>query len=157
MSTLLVNTVLPVTPPVTSIALVDSPISVNEVTTVHDSDDTVFSTDLITDKNDATFSTVTRQNTTSESPSTQGSDASSSRPRRTNAGYNLTLHDFIVPTTTKTCKCGGTDHQKTNSSKCPLNKKNLESNPANMTPVITTTNETQTSEVLVTSNAMEED
>ncbi|KAI9485304.1 MAG: hypothetical protein EXX96DRAFT_603654 [Benjaminiella poitrasii] len=50
----------------------------------------------------------------------------SERPKRTNAGKNTTLKDYFPLTpATKPCKCGGTDHQRTTSLKCPLNKKNL--------------------------------
>lgn len=84
-----------------------------------------------------------------------------SRPRRTNAGTNHTLRDFMIPTSTKPCKCGATDHQKTNSSKCPLNKKrrdnNQDNSDTNVIDLDSVTNDTHTSEASSASNAMEED
>lgn len=143
------------------IVLVDTPISDDDDAPSFVIDDTDLGLDDNNGDSDENFLSIVRTNTTAESPFTHGSETSPSRPRRTNAGYNPTLHDFIVPTTTKPCKCGGTDHQKTNSSKCSLNKKNLakiqDSNSTNANLTVSTINETQTFDVPAASNAMKED
>jgi hypothetical protein len=160
-STLNVNTVLPATPSIAAVVLVDTPIAVNDATINLDPEDATLDTGANIDEIDESTNTVVQQGSTVETRLIHGPEASSSRPRRTNAGYNPTLYDFVVPTITKPCKCGGKDHQKTNSAKCPLNKKNLEkiqnSTSIDMIPVGTTINEAQMFEVPVTMNAMEED
>ncbi|KAG2228472.1 hypothetical protein INT48_003129 [Thamnidium elegans] len=61
------------------------------------------------------------------SPSEQFGDTSPAvlhtRTQRSKAGATLRLKDFVISTNTKSCQCGGTDHRRTTSNKCRLNKK----------------------------------